>query len=301
MLEMVAADHYLPAALIGGFGARDPRQPKSGRRYFNVAIRNAGSPPDEIKIRSAHKVASVVGLYRMKNPPEGLSENFIDDFWDTYESELPWAVERFERDEWTSRDWETVYFHMVAAAVRHPDFERVASQYRTERGEVVAHPDDVQRERLLTLQNTTALLAEGRCAVLRTPEDAQRLVLNDKGFATIGDPYNGYRGVLFPLNGHVAVLHVPFVGQVEGRSTPWLCADLVMTPSTVEMWNLASWQHVESGFIIGHPDDIGQLGRLDESPLSLPRLGPYRGRGVEGAYEWAYEARCLNELRPRMP
>ena len=106
----------------------------------------------------------------MENPPEGLSGNFIDGFWETYESDLPGAVERFERDEWTSRGWETVLLHMVAAVVHHLDFERVAVQYRSERGEVVSHQDDVQRERLLTLQNTPALLAEGRCAVLRTAE-----------------------------------------------------------------------------------------------------------------------------------
>ena len=293
---MVAADHYLPAALIGGFGAREARQRKSGLRYFNVAIRRR-EKPDEVKIRSAEKVARSIGVYRLESPPEDLSENFIDDLWNTYESGLPGAIERFGVGAWTDRDWNTVLLHLVAAAVRHPDFERVATEYRAARGDSISHPDEVQHERLVTLQNTPALLAEGRCAIVRAPEDGHGLVINDKGFATVRDPYNGYRGVLFPLSGQVAVLCVPYVGKVEGRTTAWLCADLIMTPATVEMWNLLSWQHVESGLVIGHPDDKCQLARLDDSQPNLPRLGPYRGRGVEGAFEWAYETRALEELR----
>jgi hypothetical protein len=123
-------------------------------------------------------------------------------------------------------------------------------------------------------------------------------VINDKGFATVRDPYNGYRGVLFPLSGRVAVLCVPYVGKVEGRTSAWLSADLTMTPATVEMWNSLSWQHVETGLVIGHPDDRDHMAALDESEPTLPRLGPYRGRGVEGAFEWAYEARASEILAP---
>jgi hypothetical protein len=292
---MAAADHYLPAALIGGFGAREPRQQKCGLRYFNVAVRTR-EKPDEIKVRSAEKVAKGIGVYRVESPPEGLSENYIDDLWQTYESELPAAVERFGGGAWTDRDWEMVLFHMVAAAVRHPDFERVATEYRAARGIATSHRDEVQHERLVTLQNTPALLAEGRCAVVRVPEDGRPLVINDKGFATVRDPYNGYRGVLFPLSGQVAILSVPFVGKVEGRAEAWLSADLTMTAAAVEMWNHLSWQQVESGLVIGHPDDKCQLARLNDSEPIMPRLGPYRGRGVEGGFEWAYEARALEQL-----
>lgn len=232
----------------------------------------------------------------MESPPEGLSENFIDDLWKTYESELPGAIERLGVGAWTDRDWETVLLHLVAAAVRHPDFARVATEYRAARGDAISHPDEVQHERLLTLQNTPALLAEGRCAIVRAPEDGHRLVINDKGFATVRDRYNGYRGVLFPLSGQVAVLCVPYVGKVEGRTSAWLSADFTMTPATVEMWNLLSWQHVESGLVIGHPEDSDKLADLDESDPILPRLGPYRGRGVEGAFEWAYEKRAEEAL-----
>jgi len=52
------------------------------------------------------------------------------------------------------------------------------------------------------------------------------------------------------------------------------------------------------GLIIGHPDDRDRIANLDDSKPHLPRLGPYRCRGVEGAFEWAYEPPSLGELEP---
>ncbi len=47
-----------------------------------------------------------------------------------------------------------------------------------------------------------------------------------------------------------------------------------MTPATVDMWNQLSWQHIESGLVVGHPDDTCRLAHLDDSQPDLPRLGP---------------------------
>jgi len=248
-------DHYLPAALIGGFGIRDIRESKTGLRYANVAVRRH-SLPDELDIKRAENVAKNIGGYWVARPPKGLSANFIDDYWRQYESQLPGAIHRLGARTWTEQDWETVRMHVVAQAVRSPDFERVAIAYRAAKGDPITHRDQVQHERLLTLANTPALLALSRFAIVRTPEDGHRFVMNDKGYVTVADPYNDQKGVLFPLSGRVAVLCVPDIGEISDRTDAWLCTDLTLTPGAVEAWNLASWQHKESLLLILDPPKI---------------------------------------------
>lgn len=282
------ADHYLPAALIGGFGIPETRKGKTGLRFATVAVREPGDP-GKVKRKRAEKVAKRIGEYWVAHPPPGMSANFIDGYWDQYEPKLPGAVRRLEDRTWRERDWETIRKHIVAEAVRHPDFERAATDYRAAKGDPIAHRDEMQQERLVTLANTPALLARSRFAVVRRPADGHRFVVNDKGYTTVADPYVDQKGVLFPLSGEVAVLCVPEVGEVPGRPDAWLCADLTLTPGAVEGWNLASWQHKKSLLVIGHPDDEERIARLDDRPLVFPALGPYRNRGVEGAFEWAYE------------
>ena len=98
--------------------------------------------------------------------------------------------------------------------------------------------------------------------------------------------------------GVVAVLCVNDVGEVAGHEDAWLSMDLTLTPGAVEAWNLATWQHVGSQLVAGHPDDKAWIEALDDSPLTFPTLGPYRGRGVEGCFEWAYESKVDNPLNP---
>ena len=291
------ADHYLPASLIGGFGIPSTKPKKAGLRYATVAVRRHGQTA-KVALPRAEKVAQSVGEYWMDHPPQGLSPNFIDDYWKQYEGELPGAVQRVMDRTWTERDWEVIRMHIVGQAVRNPDFERVAAEYRKNKGDPIEHRDEMQVERIITLANTPALLARCRFAIMHTPEDGRRFIVNDKGFATVLDPYNGQRGVLFPLSSAVAVLCVPEVGGVAGRSDAWLSMDLTLTPAAVEAWNLASWQHKDSLLVVGHPADKGWIETLDDSQLTFPWLGPYRGRGVEGCFEWAYESRADQLLPP---
>ncbi len=289
------ADHYLPAALIGGFGVPETRKGKTGLRFATVAVREHADP-GVVTRKRAEKVAKKIGEYWVAHPPAGLSPNFIDGYWDEYEPELPAAVRRLGTRIWTERDWDTIRKHVVAEAVRNPDFERAAVDYRAAKGDPIAHRDEVQYERLVTLVNTPALLARSRFAVVRTPEDGHRFIINDKGYTTVADPYNDQKGVLFPLSASVAVLCVPEVGDVPGRPDAWLCVDLTLTPGAVEGWNLANWQQKETLLVIGHPDDEARIAGFDGRPLMFPALGPYRGRGVEGAFEWAYDVSATDAL-----
>jgi hypothetical protein len=289
------ADHYLPAALIGGFGRPNPRPGKTKLRFATVAVREH-THSNKVKCKRAENVAKKIGEYWVAHPPPGYSPNFIDGYWDEYEPELPAAVRRLGDRTWTERDWETVRKHVVAESVRNPDFERAATEFRAAKGDPITHRDEVQYERLVTLANTPALLASSRFAVVRTPEDGRRFITNDKGYTTVADPYVNQKGVLFPLSGTVAVLCVPEVGEIPGQTDAWLSVDLTLTPGGVEGWNLASWQQKDSLLVVGHPDDEEWIAGLDERPLVFPALGPYRNRGVEGAFEWAYADGATNAL-----
>ena len=289
------ADHYLPAALIGGFGTPETRKGKTGNRFATVAVREHAHP-SVVTRKRAEKVAKKIGEYWVEHRQRGFHRTSSTATGTSTSRTYRARCRRLGDRPWTERDWETIRKHVVAEAVRNPDFERAAADYRAAKGDPIAHRDEVQYERLVTLVNTPTLLARSRFAVVRTPEDGHRFVINDKGFTTVADPYNNQKGVLFPLSGSVAVLCVPEVGDVPGRVDAWLCADLTLTPGAVEGWNLASWQQKETLLIIGHPDDEGRIADFDRRPLVFPALGPYRNRGVEGAFEWAYDAGATSEL-----
>jgi hypothetical protein len=115
-------------------------------------------------------------------PPPGLDRNAIDSLWDEYEPELPGATRDFEAGTYKADGWSVLLAHVTALGVRHPDFERIAAQFLTERGEIRTDRDELQRQRVHTLSETPALLAECRFALIRRPEDGPRFIINDKGY-----------------------------------------------------------------------------------------------------------------------
>ena len=256
------ADHYLPAALIGGFGIPSTQPGKTGLRHATVAVREH-SQPHKIEARRAETIARKVGEYWVARPPAGVSPNFIDGYWDQYEPQSPWsgsALRKPRLDHQRLDNGAQAPHRRVGAPSR---FRARGNRLPRARGNPITNRDEVQDERLVTLANTPSLLARARFAILRTPEDGNRFVINDKGYATVEDVELSQKGVLFPLSGVAAILGVFEAGVVTGRVDAWLCADLTLTPGAVETWNLASWQHKETLCIIGHPSDKERMARLD--------------------------------------
>jgi hypothetical protein len=136
-------------------------------------------------------------------------------------------------------------------------------------------------------------LADARIAAAYRPDDGGRFIVNDKGFTSIEAP-NGRKGVIFPLSGAVALVCVIGVGRYPGRESPWLWGEVTFTPSGVDLINEASWRQPGISCVIAHPSDKERLLRLDtERELTVPALGPYRQRGVEDLFDWAYRGKQL--------
>ena len=131
------------------------------------------------------------------------------------------------------------------------------------------------------------LLRGWRFALARRPTDSHRFVVNDKGYVSLMDP-EGQRAIVFPLSGEVALLCSVDSPPGEGQS-PWVLDDeLTFTPGTVDSINRASWRLPGVTCVVGHPDEAEYLQALDlDGPLTLPALGPLRGRRAEGLLDWA--------------
>jgi len=278
-------DHYLPAALIGGFGLPSERSSRS--RDATVAVRYTDQTG--AVVRAARTVATQIGVYELTNPPPGLSPDAIDDLWQEYEPKLHRAVSHFQHALWDVNDWEVVLAHITALAVRHPDFADEVTRFREVRGDPIEHPDEIQAERVHTLRNTPALLAASRCALIRTGEGSSRLLINDKGFTTVEDAEVARRGIFFPLSPSIGILVVPGIGTHSEHKRAWIMSKGVWTPGAVDMMNRACWQQTRIRCVIGHPSQTHLLESLDdERPLVVPALDPHRRRGIEGMFDWAY-------------
>lgn len=283
-------DHYLPACLIGGFGRPGSRGGRRTRRRNAVVAVRFTSTPDQVRPIAAREVAKQRGIYRLQEPPPGVGANVIDDLWDDYEPHLPTAIREVEAGRATDPVWDVIKLHIIAQAVRHPDFDEAARTYLRATGIEEPSRDQIQRERVRTLDRTPELLAECRIAFVRRPRDGPRFVVNDKGYATLEDPDNR-KGVLFPLSGSVGVLAVTAVGLYEGRAEPWVWGELTLTPGAVELLNEASWRLGGIRCVIGHPEDAESIQALSvDRELVAPLLGPFRGTGRADLFDWAFEA-----------
>ncbi|HLG66361.1 MAG TPA: DUF4238 domain-containing protein [Acidimicrobiales bacterium] len=282
--------HYLPAALIGGFGEA-PRRGRHARSLRNakVAVRYT-SQPDAVHARvRADSIAREKGIYRLKNPPAGVDRDEIDRLWSSYEPRLPAAVRALEagRKHVRDSDWSTIRAHLYGLAVRHPDFDKRARTFLLEQGVPDPHPDLVQHERVRTLRETPKLLAACRFALLRSG-DASRFIVNDKGYTTVKDE-SDHRGILFPLSGSVAILAAVDVGMISGRPEAWLSGEGLLTPGATELLNEAAWRQPGIRCVIGHPRDAMRLRNLGvQRDLVMPILGPYGSRGTDGLFDWAF-------------
>ena len=156
------------------------------------------STPDQVRPIAAREVAKQRASTGFKNHPSGVGANVIDDLWDEYEPHLPAAIREVEAGRATDPVWDVIKLHIIAQAVRHPDFDEAARTYLKDEGIEEPSRDQIQRERVRTLDRTPELLAECRIAFVKRPPDGPRFVVNDKGYATLEDPDNR-KGVFLSL------------------------------------------------------------------------------------------------------
>jgi len=281
--------HYFPACVIGGFGEPARGSKASNARESRVSVHMLAKPEQMLSRVRASKIAAAWEEYTITKPPPGLSPNFIDKLWDSYETQLRPAISALECGGHTREQWGHVLDHVHAQSVRSPDFLTKATAYLTRLGMDKLTRDQLQFERIRTLVNTPKIMASSRFALLRRPVDGHRFIVNDKGYAApLLDPEFDCPNVIFPLSPQLAVLMVVGTAKSGDDYKAGPMRDLTMTASAVDLVNAASWMLGGITCVMGHPKDESRMASLDKvKPLVSPILGPYRGTYDVGFCDWA--------------
>ncbi len=266
------AQHYLPASLIGRFGERTAKQWRTAR----IAVRAVGS--SSIGFTTARRVAFELALYRLMNPAAGLDPDAVDRVWTILEQRLPRAIERLFNGTLLSGDAETLLFYVASCAVRHPDvFRKIAGPHLSQIGVPEPTSDDLQVLRLQSVLATLDQIRPWRWRVFRCSPDAERLVLNDKGFCYLGDTTRNTTGLFLPL--------LPNLGIFGSLGDPeaLFIASRILTAASVVFVNHILWLEAPRE-IYGHPTVGDAMLGLERVP-PVNRLGPFMRRHGGGWFD----------------
>lgn len=276
-------DHYLPAAFIGGFG---DLLPGKHRRDAKVIART--KTPDTVSgPQAARTFCYGKGLYEVDQPTAALPAGYAETWWKTYERDLPDAVLALEAGTGGAAQWQTVLRHMQAAWARHLDFARDAAEQKKQQGVTGLTGDCLEYARKEALDQTAAVLAAARFALLRRDTHAEHFVCNDKGFTTFG---GADEGVFFPLNREIAVL------MAIGKAAPGEAhdqapyAERTVNARGVDFLNYAAWDQTGIELVFAHPDDELLLkGLISKGTGSVVRraLRPFRRTREPGLFDWS--------------
>ncbi|MGW7003697.1 hypothetical protein ACWGCW_12915 [Streptomyces sp. NPDC054933] len=237
----------------------------------------------------AEQVAVQNGLYDVDRPDDELPADFAETLWQSYEGDLPGAVQALEAGTFGEPEWQTILLHIQAQSIRSPDYDRVATTYLIRRNGTIPARDHVQRERQRTHRQSLQVLAQARYAVIRRGKSTQRFVLNDKGYISFQDPIRQLRGLLFPLTGNVAVLLALDTAPPSDNYEAGPFTERTLNPAGMAITNACAWGHTKIRCVIGHPDDAKMIVTLPETgtALKLPQLGPFHGNREPGYLDWA--------------
>ena len=267
--------HFLPAALIGGFGRVAP-----GESLREAEVLWRRREWQQSRPAMAASIGYVNKMYRLAAPPHGMSADRVDELWDHFEKPLPDAIARAAARQETSADWTTLIEYVAAAGVRHPDFADAVKRWRTELGMPLVTGDQVQVERVSVLTRGMELVEGFRWRFVHHPALGPRFVLNDRGWSYVGQQDRPGRGLWVPLNSEVALLAWLQCGVLG------VFDHLTLWPGWATWLNTATWVDAPS-FVVGHPDEgciLDQLTHIDDITPKLERFGPYRDRRLQGLF-----------------
>lgn len=271
--------HYLPAALLGGFGVPSA----SGKRRDALVLpRRKATGNVDPKPTKAEKLAVRKAMYRLIAPPPGVDRDVVDKLWDPVETVLPALVDRLTNRSLQSGDDQLLYAYVAMAAVRHPSFDKIAEAWQKDRGAPPPVGDEIQKMRVEGLHNQLAILSTWRWRVLHVPEDVPRLMITDRGWIYVGEPNRTDHSLFLPMGPTVALLgylNSPDLPPAKPPFTEHL--DLCM--SWVEWFNAVAWDDPFIDVLVAHPDDRHLLKNLpDHRDLRVNGYGPYRHRVSSG-------------------
>ena len=272
MAKKGSKDHYLPAAVIGGFGER---QANKGRRKATVAAWIDAR--EEVVITSAENVGWEYALYDV--PGTAGSAEMFERVWQTYESDLPAAIERLAEETPSPRDLDALIAHVAFAAARFAGFSESVVEWSQQQGRAITEAH-ARGERGQWLRAGLEV-ADWRWRAVRAPDNSV-FVLPDTGYAIIKpdadeDPY----WVFLPLCPQIGVFvkrpedGEPFgVDAMDYRQLTWTAGTVVNDASARQQGRKA---------LISHPsraEELKEIATAARIPRTL-RGGPYVGRNTD--------------------
>ncbi|MEU0937637.1 DUF4238 domain-containing protein [Embleya sp. NPDC005971] len=267
--------HYLPAALIGGFGRLGP-----DRRARNAVVVYRTQDGSEVLESSASGIGYSKRMYRLKQPAPGMDPDRVEHVWRIVEPYLPKAIERAASGCETEQDRRVLVEHAAALGVRHPGFEASNNAVRTARGLPPLHGDLVHAARIHQLLHNQRALRMHRWRFLHSPPQARRFILNDRGYGqvfVVDDAGRQHGGTFLPLHPRLALLGwiAPSAGGFDHR---------YLRPNWVRSLNAVTWAHSRR-FVVAHPDDAAML-RGQRSPA---RAQPFTASAFLGSEQSLFD------------
>lgn len=265
--------HYLPAALIGGFGLRRSGQPL---RRARIVVRELASA--EVHPATAEDVAHRRALYRLEAPGEGVDPDIVDKLWIPVEKDLPAMVSRLDAETLEVEDPEKWIWYAAMAGVRHPTaFAVIAEEHQKSRGEPAPTGDQLEMMRVEGLINGQKQMHEWRWRVLHSPEDGPRFVLSDRGFNLVHEPSYEMDGFWLPVGPRVGLLGYLDDPRLPPKRPPF-SEHRELTLSWAEWFNGTAFSDTTmTHAVFAHPEDEQRVkDAVPADDLRVTDLGPYR-------------------------
>jgi hypothetical protein len=223
-----------------------------------------------------------IGMYRLAAPPAGVDRDVIDRLWDPVESQLPDLIRRLETKKLESGDDVLLLNYVSMAAVRHPIFEAVATDWARRNGYKPALGDQVQMLRAVALKNQIAASSKWRWRVVHVPADIPRLTITDRGWMMIGEPDRSDCSLLVSMSPRVALLGYLDAPDLPPARPPFE-EHLDLCLSWVEWVRAAMWDDPTINAVYTHPSDRSWLEAIpDHRTLRVSEFGPFRMRKSSG-------------------
>lgn len=272
--------HYIPAALIGGFG-----RPAVDRRlrHATVAVRKQSTGLVVPVFPTADSVGVGKGVYRLHGDAPGIDRNVIDKLWGAVEPHIPGLVERLTYERLEPGDSEALLAYAAMAAVRHPKFALIAAEWQRRHDLPEPVGDDIHLMRVHALENQLREVKKYRWRVLHSPPGNRRFMVSDRGWMLVG---GDLPAVLLPMGPRVAILGYPDDPALPPRRPPFE-EHFGVVDSWIEWFNAATWaDHEYTDLLIAHPDDLEQLEHIrDHDQVIVNGHGPFVGRYSAGLYD----------------
>jgi hypothetical protein len=265
-------DHYLPAAMIGGFGERPANKP---RRKAKVAawVDTVG----KVVITAAETAGWEYALYDV--PGVAGSADMFEEVWQSYESDLPTAIEHLAEEIPSARDLDALVAHVAFAAARFAGFSESVVQWSQQQGGAITEAE-ARGERGAWLRAGHEV-ADWRWRAVHVPDKCV-FVLPDTGYAVIKlEAEEAPFWVFLPLSPQIGVLvkrpgdGEPFgVDAMDYRQLTWTAGTVVNDASVRQQGRKA---------LISHPsraEELEEIATAARVPQTL-RGGPYVGRNSD--------------------